>query len=78
VLALPMAGNNAGITLLAFLGGFSAATSMVIVSSIVLSVMITNDFINQFILRRSQLNSSSRGLDKNNLLHARKIVIVCI
>ena len=78
VLALPMASNNAGITLLAFLGGFSAATSMVIVSSIVLSVMITNDFINQFILRRSQLNSSSRGLDKNNLLHARKIVIVCI
>ncbi len=78
VLALPMAANNTLVTLLAFLGGFSAATSMVIVSSIVLSVMITNDFINQFILRRSQLTSSSRGLDKNNLLHARKIVIVLI
>jgi len=78
VLALPMAADNGGVTLLAFLGGFSAATSMVIVSSIVLSVMITNDFINQFILRRSQLTSSSRGLDKNHLLHARKIVIVLI
>ncbi|ATD04631.1 MULTISPECIES: PAS domain-containing hybrid sensor histidine kinase/response regulator [Pseudoalteromonas] len=78
VLALPMATDNSGVTLLAFLGGFSAATSMVIVSAIVLSVMITNDFINQFILRRSQLTSSSRGLDKNNLLHARKIVIVLI
>ena len=78
VLALPMAADDAFVALLAFLGGFSAATSMVIVSSIVLSVMITNDFINQFILRRSQLTSSSRGLDKNNLLHARKIVIVLI
>ena len=78
VLALPMAADNGGVTLLAFLGGFSAATSMVIVSSIVLSVMITNDFINQFILRRSQLTSSSRGLDKSHLLHARKIVIVLI
>lgn len=78
VLALPMAADNSLVALLAFLGGFSAATSMVIVSAIVLSVMITNDFINQFILRRSQLTSSSRGLDKNNLLHARKIVIVLI
>ncbi|MBE0349376.1 PAS domain-containing hybrid sensor histidine kinase/response regulator [Pseudoalteromonas lipolytica] len=78
VLALPMAADDAFVALLAFLGGFSAATSMVIVSAIVLSVMITNDFINQFILRRSQLTSSSRGLDKNNLLHARKIVIVLI
>ncbi|KTF13715.1 PAS-domain containing protein [Pseudoalteromonas sp. H105] len=78
VLALPMSADNPFIALLAFLGGFSAATSMVIVSAIVLSVMITNDFINQFILRRSQLTSGSRGLDKNNLLHARKIVIVLI
>lgn len=78
VIAIPMAAKSELMTLLAFLGGFSAATSMVIVSSIVLSVMITNDFINQFILRRSQLTSSSRGLDKNNLLHARKIVILGI
>ena len=41
VLALPMAADNAFVALLAFLGGFSAATSMVIVSSIVLSVMIS-------------------------------------
>lgn len=78
VLALPMSADNPLIALLAFLGGFSAATSMVIVSAIVLSVMITNDFINQFILRRSQLSSGSRGLDKSNLLHARKVVIVLI
>ncbi|MFY8326883.1 PAS domain-containing hybrid sensor histidine kinase/response regulator [Pseudoalteromonas sp. ZZD1] len=78
VLALPMAADSPLVALLAFLGGFSAATSMVIVSAIVLSVMITNDFINQFILRRSQLTSGSRGLDKSNLLHARKVVIVLI
>ncbi|MFC3034867.1 PAS-domain containing protein [Pseudoalteromonas fenneropenaei] len=78
VMALPMAAEQPWVALLAFLGGFSAATSMVIVSSIVLSIMITNDFINQFLLRRSQLSSRHRGLSKNTLLHARRWVIFAI
>ncbi|MFY8274459.1 PAS domain-containing hybrid sensor histidine kinase/response regulator [Pseudoalteromonas sp. SSDWG2] len=78
VLALPIAADAPGMSLLAFLGGFSAATSMVIVSTIVLSIMITNDFINQFLLRRSQLSSSHRGLSKFKLLQARRAVIVAV
>ncbi|WP_010607742.1 PAS domain-containing hybrid sensor histidine kinase/response regulator [Pseudoalteromonas maricaloris] len=78
VLALPLGSDAPLVALTAFLGGFSAATSMVIVSAIVLSIMITNDFINQFLLRRSQLNSSHRGLSKFNLLNARRVVIVGI
>ncbi|WP_105199963.1 PAS domain-containing hybrid sensor histidine kinase/response regulator [Pseudoalteromonas sp. T1lg10] len=78
VLALPIAAEAPWVSLLAFLGGFSAATSMVIVSTIVLSIMITNDFINQFLLRRSQLSSSHRGLSKFKLLQARRVVIVVI
>lgn len=78
VLALPIAADAPAMSLLAFLGGFSAATSMVIVSTIVLSIMITNDFINQFLLRRSQLSSSHRGLSKFKLLQARRAVIVAI
>ncbi|QFU06198.1 Aerobic respiration control sensor protein ArcB [Pseudoalteromonas sp. THAF3] len=78
VLALPIAVQSPSFSLLAFLGGFSAATSMVIVSTIVLSIMITNDFINQFLLRRSQLSSSHRGLSKFKLLQARRAVIVAV
>ncbi|MEJ6474906.1 PAS domain-containing hybrid sensor histidine kinase/response regulator [Pseudoalteromonas piscicida] len=78
MLALPLAADAPTIALVSFLGGFSAATSMVIVSTIVLSIMITNDFINQFLLRRSQLNTKHRGLSKFNLLNARRIVIVFI
>lgn len=78
VLALPMAVENHAVSLMVFLGGFSAATSMVIVSAIVLSIMITNDFINQFILRRSSLASGSRGLSQNALLQARRAVIFAL
>ncbi len=77
-LALPMAADNSFVALMAFLGGFSAATSMAIVSSIVLSIMITNDFINQFILRHSQITSSSPGLSQTRLLHARRLVILAV
>ncbi|QTH70464.1 PAS domain-containing hybrid sensor histidine kinase/response regulator [Pseudoalteromonas xiamenensis] len=78
VLALPIAANAPVMTMLAFLGGFSAATSMVIVSTIVLAIMITNDFINQYLLRRAQIGAKTRGLTKQWLIYARRGVIVAI
>lgn len=45
MLALPMAMGADSLAVLAFLGGFSAATGMVIVTSVALSGMITNDLI---------------------------------
>jgi len=42
VLTMPIAAGRTDIALLAFLGGFSSATSMVIVSCIALSTMISN------------------------------------
>jgi len=45
VLALPMQGEQTMLTVLAFLGGFSAATSMVIVASVALSTMISNEIV---------------------------------
>ena len=78
VLAIPLSQGNDGMTLISYLGGFSAAISMVIVSAIVLSVMITNDFINQFVLRRAQLSSMSSGLTTLHLLRARRAVILLV
>ena len=45
VLTLPLFHGNSGLALLAYLGGFSAATSMIIVSAAALSIMINNSLV---------------------------------
>lgn len=52
VLDLPLALGADWLALLAFLGGFSAATGMVIVECVALSTMISNDLVAPFLLRR--------------------------
>lgn len=57
VLALPMAAGADGIALLAFIGALSAATAMVIVESVALSIMISNDFVIPLLLRQPEDDS---------------------
>ncbi len=45
VLSLPLSYNQDWLTLLAFLGGFSASTGMLLVSSVALSIMLNNYLI---------------------------------
>ncbi len=52
VLALPLAHNRDVIAMVAFIGGLSAATAMVIVASVALSIMISNDLVIPLFLRR--------------------------
>ncbi len=52
VLALPLAESRTALALVAYVGGFSAATGMVIVSSIALATMISNDLVMPVLLRR--------------------------
>lgn len=54
VLTLPLSAGRGDIALLAFLGGFSAATSMVIVAAIALSTMISNHIIVPLWLKRAR------------------------
>lgn len=51
VLALPLSQGNEGLALLAFLGGLSAATGMVVVSTLSLSLMIGNHWLAPGMLR---------------------------
>ncbi|KAG1087088.1 hypothetical protein G6F40_013799 [Rhizopus arrhizus] len=53
VLALPLAERRNTLALIAYIGGFSAATGMVIVSSIALATMVSNDLVMPVLLRRS-------------------------
>lgn len=45
VLSLPISYQQDWLTILAFLGGFSASTGMLLVSSVALSIMLSNDLI---------------------------------
>ena len=45
VLTLPLSQGQGGLAMLAFLGGFSSATSMVIVASIALATMVSNHIV---------------------------------
>ncbi|GAB4361582.1 MAG: ATP-binding protein [Gammaproteobacteria bacterium] len=51
VLALPMANSAESLALLAFIGGLSAATGMVIVATIAISTMVCNDLVVPLLLR---------------------------
>ncbi len=51
VLSLPLAGGAPALALLAFVGGLSAATGMVIVEAIAVSTMVSNDLVLPLLLR---------------------------
>lgn len=78
VLTLPIAHNQEGLAMLVFLGGFSSATSMVIVAAIALATMVSNHIVMPFwlFLRRSRQGVS--GDVRNILLLSRRISIAAI
>ncbi len=78
VLTLPMAYGDRGVALLAFLGGFSAATGMVIVASVALSIMISNDLVMPMLLRISSLRLEHRSDLSQWVLGVRRVAIVAL
>ncbi|MFP4348796.1 MAG: ATP-binding protein [Thermodesulfobacteriota bacterium] len=67
VLTLPMAVHQEGLALLAYIGGTSAATGMVIVETVALSTMICNELVMPVLLRLPFSKISQRG-DMSGLL----------
>lgn len=76
VLQLPLSQGNAIVTLLVFLGGFSAATAMVLVETISLSTMVSNDLIAPLLLRSRKLRGE--GDMGRALLDVRRALIALI
>lgn len=78
VLALPLANGHGLLSLAAYLGGFSAATSMVIVETIALSTMLSNEVVLPMLLRSKRLGLGERG-DLSGLLKLiRRVAIFAI
>jgi len=75
VMALPLAAGSDALALLVFIGGFSASTGMIVVASVALSTMITNDLISPLLFRRELTGSGDRTRLAARLLMVRRLVI---
>ncbi|KRW61903.1 hybrid sensor histidine kinase/response regulator [Pseudomonas sp. TTU2014-080ASC] len=77
VISLPLAQSHPTLALLAFIGGASAATGMVIVASVALSTMISNDMLLPWLLRRQNTERPFEAF-RHWMLTARRVSIVLI
>lgn len=77
VLALPLSQNQVTLALIAYIGGFSAATGMVIVTSVALSTMVSNDLIMPLLLRRGWVQQQQGDLSAT-VLWVRRLAILVV
>jgi Na+/proline symporter/signal transduction histidine kinase len=75
VLALPLQTGSNLFTLIAFVGGLSAATAMVIVESVALSIMVSNDIVMPLMLQRRETPISGTKNFGSLLLTVRRLAI---
>src|ERR1700722_1294727 len=78
VLALPIAAHSDLMTLIAFVGGLSAATAMVIVESVALAIMVSNDIVVPLVLKRREALGGEPSDAIAWLLTTRRIAIFVI
>lgn len=76
VLALPLTQGFSVLTLVAFIGGFSAATAMIIIATVTLSQMLSNDVILPLIMRRT--SGKPRYSDYSRLLMLTRRITVAL
>ncbi|MCF8467235.1 MAG: sensor histidine kinase [Sneathiella sp.] len=78
MLTVPLYYNQGILALFAFVGGLSAATSMVIVAAIALSTMVCNDLIMPLLLRWKGLNINKNDDLTGLLLTIRRVSILLV
>jgi Na+/proline symporter/nitrogen-specific signal transduction histidine kinase len=77
VLSIPLAMGRDGLAMLSFLGGFSSATSMVIVAAMALSTMVSNHIVMPIYLSRRE-GAQVSGDVREVVLTARRLSIAGI
>ncbi|MHB8386490.1 PAS-domain containing protein [Metallibacterium sp.] len=77
-LLLPLQQNNRALAILAYVGGFSAATGMVIVASVALATMISNDLVMPALLRVRALHLEQRSDLSRVVLAVRRAAILLL
>lgn len=78
VLTVPLSQGQQGLAMLSFLGGFSSATSMVIVAAMALSTMVSNHIVMPIWLNAHGTGASVSGDVRSVVLLARRVSIAVI
>lgn len=78
VLNLPLQSSQPALALLVFIGGISASTSMVIVSSIALSIMVSNNLVTPLLIQTSVIRDEEVTNVSTRLLNIRRLSIAFI
>ncbi len=78
VLSLPLAAGSPTLSLIAFIGGLSAATAMVIVESIALAIMVCNGIVIPLLLNNGLADTERQEDMAVKLLVIRRVAIVII
>ncbi len=78
VLALPTHAHNDALALVAYIGGFSAATGMTVVESIALATMVSNDLAMPLLLRRGWAEHHAEADVASRVLWIRRAAILLL
>ena len=78
VLFLPAYQGQLWLTLFSFLGAVSAASSMVIISTIALSTMLSNEVVFPLLFKHSNIQQTDFKKFKDKLLMIRKALVLFI
>lgn len=76
VLSLPLSDGQYALAMLAFIGGLSAATGMVIVETIAVSTMVSNELVLPMVLRWRKQQLAAAGDVTRMLLNIRRAAIL--
>ncbi len=78
VLSLPLSQGAAAIALLAYIGGLSAVTGMLIVETVAVSTMVCNDLVMPSLLRLDRFGNRAGGDLTRLLLNIRRVAIIAV
>ncbi|WP_088328359.1 NahK/ErcS family hybrid sensor histidine kinase/response regulator [Lacimicrobium sp. SS2-24] len=78
VLALPMLADNPLVALVAFIGGLSAASSMIIVATLAMGIMIANNLITPLWLKLHFRPHQHQALKPRSLLTIRRLTVLLV
>jgi len=78
MLAIPLLHNAQEISLIAFIGGLSASTSMVIIATLALSIMMSNDVIMPLWLRITRKRLRQFSFTPRRILSIRRLTVIFI
>ncbi|MDV6315656.1 hybrid sensor histidine kinase/response regulator [Idiomarina sp. HP20-50] len=78
LLVIPLMMERPDITLIAFIGGLSAATSMVIIALLALSIMVSNDVVMPVWLRLTRQRLRQFSFTPKRILSIRRVTMIVV